>query len=219
MKTLLRRSWQAFLMSAVLIIALAIQPSIVMARNALPDCVNSNCNCSDFATQEAAQNVLDAFEGDRFRLDRNKDGIACQSLPKASANAAVKNTCPQNLLAQPFWYQTEPETLVGTKSIAMKVDLRNKGGKTMNFNSNPERTFQIWTSPRINGELYIPKYTVNSAPSGRVNSNGVFNYDLTLDLSDAPPEISEIDFRPVDNTFGTMSPKTGVVENATFNCN
>ncbi|MGK7902570.1 MAG: excalibur calcium-binding domain-containing protein [Hormoscilla sp.] len=47
----------------------------------LPDCVNSDCNCSDFASQEAAQTVLDAFPGDPFRLDRDKNGIACESLP------------------------------------------------------------------------------------------------------------------------------------------
>lgn len=47
----------------------------------LPDCVNSDCNCSDFATQADAQAVLDAFEGDPHGLDRDKDGVACESLP------------------------------------------------------------------------------------------------------------------------------------------
>jgi micrococcal nuclease len=47
----------------------------------LPVCVNSDCNCSDFKTQEEAQTVLNAFPDDRFGLDRDKDGIACESLP------------------------------------------------------------------------------------------------------------------------------------------
>jgi len=47
----------------------------------LPSCVNSDCNCSDFSTQAQAQQVLDSAPGDRHRLDRDKDGIACESLP------------------------------------------------------------------------------------------------------------------------------------------
>lgn len=47
----------------------------------LPACVNSDCNCSDFRTQAEAQRVLEAFPNDRFRLDRDKDGVACESLP------------------------------------------------------------------------------------------------------------------------------------------
>lgn len=48
--------------------------------NGLPSCVNSDCNCSDFRSQAEAQRVFDAFLGDRFRLDRDRDGIACESL-------------------------------------------------------------------------------------------------------------------------------------------
>jgi micrococcal nuclease len=47
----------------------------------LPACVNSDCNCSDFNTQAEAQRVLEAFPNDRFRLDGDKDGMACESLP------------------------------------------------------------------------------------------------------------------------------------------
>ncbi|GFE71914.1 excalibur calcium-binding domain-containing protein [Chroococcus sp. FPU101] len=47
----------------------------------LPACVNSDCNCSDFRTQAEAQRVLEAFLNDRFRLDGDKDGVACESLP------------------------------------------------------------------------------------------------------------------------------------------
>lgn len=47
----------------------------------LPSCVNSDCNCSDFRTQTQAQRVLKAFPGDKFKLDGDSDGIACESLP------------------------------------------------------------------------------------------------------------------------------------------
>lgn len=52
------------------------QPS----SNGLPSCVNSDCNCSDFRSQAEAQRVLEAFPGDRFKLDKDRDGIACESL-------------------------------------------------------------------------------------------------------------------------------------------
>jgi hypothetical protein len=42
-------------------------------------------NCSDFATQKEAQNFFEkagGVSGDTNRLDGNKDGQACESLPK-----------------------------------------------------------------------------------------------------------------------------------------
>ncbi len=47
----------------------------------LPSCTNSDCNCSDFKTQAQAQQVLAAFPGDKFKLDGDNDGVACESLP------------------------------------------------------------------------------------------------------------------------------------------
>lgn len=46
----------------------------------LPACVNSDCNCSDFSNWRQAQAVLETFSGDPHRLDRDNDGIACESL-------------------------------------------------------------------------------------------------------------------------------------------
>ncbi|PHV63747.1 excalibur calcium-binding domain-containing protein [Cyanobacterium aponinum AL20118] len=48
------------------------------AKQPLPECVKTDCNCSDFKTQEEAQRVLDAFPRDPYKLDRDKDGIACE---------------------------------------------------------------------------------------------------------------------------------------------
>jgi len=49
------------------------------------NCSGSDLDCSDFATQAAAQRCYDYCKskgyGDVFGLDRDKDGIACESLP------------------------------------------------------------------------------------------------------------------------------------------
>ncbi|WP_017302486.1 thermonuclease family protein [Nodosilinea nodulosa] len=50
------------------------------AAESLPACVSRDCDCSDFATWQQAQAVLDAFPGDPHRLDGDHDGIACESL-------------------------------------------------------------------------------------------------------------------------------------------
>jgi micrococcal nuclease len=39
-------------------------------------------DCKDFRTQREAQAVLDADPSDPYRLDRDKDGKACESLPR-----------------------------------------------------------------------------------------------------------------------------------------
>ena len=41
---------------------------------------NRDYNCSDFKTQAEAQRMFDAYPGDPFRLDRDHDEIACESL-------------------------------------------------------------------------------------------------------------------------------------------
>ena len=54
-------------------------PEPVQAVN-LPSCVNSDCNCSDFSSWRQAQDVLESFSGDPHGLDRDNDGVACESL-------------------------------------------------------------------------------------------------------------------------------------------
>ena len=57
----------------------------------LPNCTVSDCNCSDFATQIEAQRVLDAFPDDRYRLDRDGNGIACESLARGTKKKTNTN--------------------------------------------------------------------------------------------------------------------------------
>jgi micrococcal nuclease len=59
----------------------AVQPSVNQTPKAgLPPCVSTDCDCSDFRSRAEAQRVLEAFPGDPFKLDRDGDGVACESL-------------------------------------------------------------------------------------------------------------------------------------------
>jgi hypothetical protein len=39
-------------------------------------------NCKDFSSQKEAQKMFDKYETDIYGLDRDGDGIACESLTK-----------------------------------------------------------------------------------------------------------------------------------------
>lgn len=45
-------------------------------------------NCSDFVSQEAAQQVFNADRSDPHRLDPDRDGIACEELVRAGTTAS-----------------------------------------------------------------------------------------------------------------------------------
>ncbi len=97
MKLISVKSFKVYVMTLVvtflMVFCLTMATDQAFAENQaqLPNCVNSDCNCSDFTTQEAAQHVLDAFETDRFRLDGDKDGIACQSLRSSQLHSWNEN--------------------------------------------------------------------------------------------------------------------------------
>jgi micrococcal nuclease len=53
---------------------------VTPSNSGMPSCAKGgDCDCKDFKTQAQAQRVLDAFRGDPHGLDRDKDGIACES--------------------------------------------------------------------------------------------------------------------------------------------
>ena len=62
--------------------------STLTGKSDLPACTQTDCACSDFATQNEAQEVLEAFPNDPYKLDRNGDGIACETLPIKRQNPA-----------------------------------------------------------------------------------------------------------------------------------
>jgi micrococcal nuclease len=51
-----------------------VSPSIIQTRP------NRDYDCKDFKSQAEAQRILTAYPSDPFRLDRDGDGIACESL-------------------------------------------------------------------------------------------------------------------------------------------
>lgn len=48
----------------------------------MPACASSDCDCAHFATHTHAQWFHDNYDKqDEHRLDGNKDGVVCESLP------------------------------------------------------------------------------------------------------------------------------------------
>lgn len=48
----------------------------------LPSCASSDCDCGDFSNHKYAQWFHDNYDRqDKHRLDGNKDGVVCESLP------------------------------------------------------------------------------------------------------------------------------------------
>ena len=70
----------------------------------------ADLDCKDFATQADAQAVFNATPGDPNRLDRDGDGIACETLPGGTGAQAV----------------TEDNTAFGT-STSRQVSTRTVG--------------------------------------------------------------------------------------------
>jgi micrococcal nuclease len=48
--------------------------------SSLPNCVNGDCDCSDFASHATAQQLLEGNPSDPHRLDGDSDGVACENL-------------------------------------------------------------------------------------------------------------------------------------------
>lgn len=81
---------------------------------ALPPCVDDDCNCGDFRDQALAQVVFEAFPGDPFVLDRDGNGIACESLPPVSPGLGPAVPPSQN-----------PHLILGNPSNATGDDPNN----------------------------------------------------------------------------------------------
>lgn len=69
----------------IITVTVAYSPPPSPPPSAPCNCSGPDLNCSDFSTQAAAQRCYDYCKshgyGDVFRLDRDKDGLACESLP------------------------------------------------------------------------------------------------------------------------------------------
>ncbi|HEX4344884.1 MAG TPA: thermonuclease family protein [Solirubrobacteraceae bacterium] len=72
-------------------VATALSAAPVAATAAPP---HADLDCSDFATQAAAQSHLDADPSDPDHLDGDHDGVACESLPCPCASGAAPTPTP-----------------------------------------------------------------------------------------------------------------------------
>jgi endonuclease G len=72
-------------------------PPIAPSGSVLPPCVEDDCNCGDFRDQALAQQVLDAQPEDPFQLDRDGNGVACETLPPVSSGVDPVVPPSQNL--------------------------------------------------------------------------------------------------------------------------
>lgn len=75
-ETLRLKAWAAVALAAIV-------GTLVLAS---PARARQDLDCADFATQEEAQAVLEQDRSDPNRLDRDGDGIACESLPSGSGD-------------------------------------------------------------------------------------------------------------------------------------
>ncbi|MTD52866.1 excalibur calcium-binding domain-containing protein [Amycolatopsis pithecellobii] len=87
-------------------------------------------NCSDFQYQEDAQAVLDADHSDPNGLDRDKDGIACETLPHRPKQTATTSEKPSPTTAEST---TKPKTTTTTtrqpsKTTTAQVKVKPVGG-------------------------------------------------------------------------------------------
>ncbi|MDJ0713931.1 MAG: DNA/RNA non-specific endonuclease [Prochloraceae cyanobacterium] len=108
----------------------------------LPECTKTDCNCSDFATQEEAQKVLDKFPKDPYGLDRDGNGVACQSLPRAKEKTNA-----------PFQFvEPNPHLKFGNPSDANDKDLNNYLMKKPQYalSYNCDRRIPNWVSWQLN---------------------------------------------------------------------
>ena len=78
---------RATVAAVVVAATLSLWPSGVAAAQA-------DKNCSDFQTQQQAQAYYDLYPDDRARLDRDRDGRACEALPGRAPGSGEGPTPP-----------------------------------------------------------------------------------------------------------------------------
>lgn len=62
-------------------VATPTKPSAQKVRSRTNSPPARDFNCRDFKTQLEAQRILDSTPRDPYKLDRDSDGVACESLP------------------------------------------------------------------------------------------------------------------------------------------
>ncbi|MDX3194565.1 excalibur calcium-binding domain-containing protein [Streptomyces sp. MN03-5084-2B] len=113
------------LTTAAAVAGLAFLGPVPFASAQLATPLDGDKNCSDFEYQEDAQAVLDATPGDPNGLDRDKDGIACETL--AHRPKQPSTTAPSTSTAKKPT-QTAPKTATKKPATGGQVKVKPVGG-------------------------------------------------------------------------------------------
>ncbi len=98
------------------------------------------------------------------------------------------------------WYKTTPDTTLSDYcTVTLIATFTNVASGAAIFSGS---TFQLWTIPSGAN----PPVAINSEPSGTVEVDETFSYDLTVDVSALASSDTGLVIRPDSDTFGTMGP-------------
>lgn len=159
----------------------------------LPECTKTDCNCSDFATQEEAQKVFERFPNDPYKLDGDGNGIACESLSKT-----VKSIDPFQFI------ETNPHLKFGNPSNANDRDSNNylmrKHQYALSYNCS--EGIPNWSSWQLNKTWLGSVEVAQRMPqAGRSN-----DFRPDLDLPSGCYQVSPNDYRGSGYDRGHMTP-------------
>lgn len=134
------------------------------------------------------------------------------SFPSNAQNGGI--VCPQNWTALSWWWETDPE-FSGIANVQMVIVFRNDLGTSLNFPSNPNSTFQLWSVPSVIENMPV---VIHEAPSGLVSPGATFTYNMTVSLCDLPSTETRLAFRPKDIVSGTVRPGEASIVSQDFTC-
>ena len=177
---------KAFYITIVLVLLTACSASNqpINKQTNLPECTLTDCNCSDFSTQEEAQKVFSRFPNDPYKLDRDGNGIACESLSKTTNKT------------DPFQFiESNPHLKFGNPSNANDKDFNNylmkKPQYTLSYNCS--KGIPNWSS-----------WQLNKAWLGSVDRSNDFRPDVNL--PSGCYRVSPNDYRGSGYDRGHMTP-------------
>jgi hypothetical protein len=132
------------------------------------------------------------------------------------STSPTTNNTPTNyeMTATTSWFITSPDVDLSKFSSAhIVVSFTSNTSDDCLFNSSPQ--FQLWSNPDTYDFLAEGAVTINSEPSGTVSPGNIFSYDLTLDLTNLPPNQDHIAMRPnEDNLYGNLGPSKASVSSS-----
>ncbi|MEU4251629.1 excalibur calcium-binding domain-containing protein [Amycolatopsis sp. NPDC026612] len=113
------------LTAAVAVAGLALLGPVPFASAQLATPLVGDKNCADFQYQEEAQAVLDATPGDPNDLDRDKNGIACETLPHRPHQQSTPTTTSKKPVSTTH---SAPKTATKKPATGSQVKVKPVGG-------------------------------------------------------------------------------------------